>query len=37
MDYQVDVICAATAGKLMRKDVADVIRLKPGHGKTVYD
>ncbi|MBO0764450.1 MAG: DsrE/DsrF/DrsH-like family protein [Hyphomicrobiaceae bacterium] len=37
MDYQVDVICAATAGKLMRKGVAEAIRIKRGHTKTVYD
>jgi predicted peroxiredoxin len=37
MDYEVDVICAATAGKLMRKGVAASIRIKPGNPKTVYD
>jgi predicted peroxiredoxin len=37
MDYEVDVICAATAGKLMRKGVAEAIQLKAGHQKTVYD
>ena len=37
MDYEVDVICAATAGKLMRKGVAEAIRIKQGHDKTVYD
>ena len=37
MDYEVDVICAATAGKLMRRGVAEAIRIKPGHAKTVYD
>jgi predicted peroxiredoxin len=37
MDYEVDVICAATAGKLMRSGVAEAIRVKPGHDKTVYD
>ena len=37
MDYEVDVICAATAGKLMRKGVAEAIRIKAGHDKTVYD
>ena len=26
MDYEVDVICAATAGKLMRRGVAQAIR-----------
>jgi len=37
MDYEVDVICAATAGKLMCKGVAESIRLKAGNPKTVYD
>jgi uncharacterized protein len=37
MDYEVDVICAATAGKLMRKGVAEAICIKPGQDKTVYD
>lgn len=37
MDYEVDVICAATAGKLMRKGVAAAIEIKPGSGKTAYD
>jgi predicted peroxiredoxin len=37
MDYEVDVICAATAGKLMRKGVVEAICIKPGHDKTVYD
>lgn len=37
MDLEVDVICAATAGKLLRKGVAESIRVKPGHDKTVYD
>jgi predicted peroxiredoxin len=37
MDYEVDVICAATAGKLMRRGVAEAIRIKPGHDRTVYD
>ena len=37
MDYEVDVICAATAGKLMRKGVAEALCIKPGEKKTVYD
>lgn len=37
MDIEVDVVCAATAGKLMRKGVAEAIRVKPTHDKTVYD
>jgi predicted peroxiredoxin len=37
MDYDVDVVCAATAGKLMRKGVAEALVVKAGSGKTVYD
>ena len=37
MDYEVDVICAATAGKLMRKGVAQTLTIKAGHAKTVHD
>ena len=34
MDYQVDVVCAATAGKLMIKGVAEILHVKPGDPKT---
>jgi predicted peroxiredoxin len=37
MDHRVDVICTATAGKLMLKGVAEAIRIKPNDPKTVYD
>jgi predicted peroxiredoxin len=37
MDHEVDVLCTATAGKLMFKGVADAIRVKPGDPKTVHD
>jgi predicted peroxiredoxin len=37
MDHQVDVLCTATAGRLMTKGVAEAIRVKPGDPKTVYD
>ena len=37
MDYQVDVLCTATAGKLMLKGVAQKLCVKPGDPKTVYD
>jgi len=37
MDYEVDVVCTATAGKLMYKGVAAALRLKEGETKTVYD
>jgi uncharacterized protein len=37
MDYEVDVICAATAGKLMIRGVAEELHVKQGHSKTVLD
>jgi predicted peroxiredoxin len=37
MDHQVDVLCTATAGKLMLKGVAEKLLVKPGDPKTVYD
>jgi predicted peroxiredoxin len=37
MDYEVDVVCTATAGKLMMKGIADKLRVKSGHPRTVYD
>jgi len=37
MDHQVDVLCTATAGKLMHKGVAEAIRIKASDPKTVYD
>jgi len=37
MDYEVDIVCAATAGKLMIKGIAEKLHVKPGHPKTVYD
>ena len=37
MDYQVDVVCTATAGKLLCKGVAETLSVKSGNAKTVYD
>jgi predicted peroxiredoxin len=37
MDYQVDVVCTAAAGRLMMKGVAAGLHIKPGNPKTVYD
>lgn len=37
MDYEVEVVCAATAGRLMQKGVAEKLKLKPGDERTVYD
>ena len=36
MDYEVDVICTAAAGKLMRRSVAEALRVDPNDPKTVY-
>jgi len=37
MDYQVDVVCTATAGKLMIRGVAEKLCVKQGNPMTVYD
>ena len=37
MDKQVEVICTATSGRLMKQGVADKLVVKPGSPKTVYD
>ena len=37
MDHSVDVLCTATAGKLMLKGVAEKLRVKASDPKTVYD
>ena len=37
MDYEVEVICTATSGKLMKKGVAEKLVVKQGSPKTVYD
>jgi uncharacterized protein len=37
MDYEVDVVCTATAGRLMFKGVAAGLHVKAGDPKTVYD
>jgi predicted peroxiredoxin len=37
MDYEVDVLCTATAGRLMLKGVAEALSVKPGEAKTVHD
>ena len=34
MDHEVDVLCTATAGKLLFKGVADKLHVKPGDPKT---
>jgi predicted peroxiredoxin len=37
MDYEVDVVCTASAGQLMVKGVAEKLSVKPGDPMTVYD
>ena len=37
LDHEVDVVCTATAGKLMLKGVAEKLHVKLGDPKTVYD
>lgn len=37
MEYEVEVVCTATAGKLMKKGVAESLYVKPGSDKSVYD
>jgi uncharacterized protein len=37
MDYEVDVVCTAGAGKLMIKGVAEGLHVKEGDPMTVYD
>ena len=37
LDYEVDVICTATAGRLMKKGVAEKLYVKEGSPKSVYD
>lgn len=37
MEYEVEVVCTATAGALMRKGVAENLVVKPGSPKSVYD
>jgi predicted peroxiredoxin len=37
LEYDVEVVCTATAGKLMKKGVAESLVIKPGSPRTVYD
>jgi uncharacterized protein len=37
MDYEVEVICAGGAGRLLQKGFAAGLTVKPGAGRTVYD
>ncbi|MBI1217319.1 MAG: peroxiredoxin [Rhodobacteraceae bacterium] len=37
MDYEVEVVCTATSGQLLRKGVAEKLVVKAGSPKSVYD
>jgi len=37
MEYEVEVICTATSGRLMKKGEAEKLTVKEGSPKTVYD
>jgi predicted peroxiredoxin len=37
MEYEVEVICTATAGVLLKKGVAEKLTVKEGSPKSVYD
>jgi predicted peroxiredoxin len=37
LGYEVDVVCTATAGRLLRIGVADGLEVKAGSGRSVYD
>lgn len=37
MEYEVQVICTATAGRLMKKGFAETLHVKAGSPKSVYD
>jgi len=37
MDFEVEIICTATAGRLMKKGVAERLWVKEGSPKSVYD
>lgn len=36
LGYQVDVVCTATAGRLLRRGVAEGLEVKQGSGRSVY-
>jgi predicted peroxiredoxin len=37
MEFEVEVICTATSGRLMKRGVAQTLTVKPGSPKTVLD
>ena len=37
MDFEVEVVCTGSAGRLMKQGVANALTVKPGSAKSVYD
>lgn len=37
MKYEVTVVCTATAGRLMRKGFSEMLAIRQGNSRTVYD
>jgi predicted peroxiredoxin len=37
LDHEVDIVCTATAGRLLRRGVAENLRVKPGSARSVLD
>jgi len=37
LDHEVDIVCTATAGRLLRRGVAENLRIKPGSTRSVLD
>jgi uncharacterized protein len=37
MDFEVEVVCTGTAGRLMQRGVAEALEVKSGSHKSVYD
>ncbi len=37
LDHEVDIICTATAGRLLRRGVAETLFVKPGSSRSVLD
>jgi len=37
LDHEVDVLCTASAGRLLQKGFAESVVIRPGHPRTAYD
>ena len=37
LDHEVDIICTATAGRLLKRGVAETLHIKPGSPRSVLD